>query len=275
MTMLTELGSTWSSPTYEVRSPAGAPGAATVTAEVTLPDGTTAPVPVDNPATGDYTVDYLPPANGRYQIVITATGGILGTLVRKWRDTFVVSDGALLVSVDQALTFMRAQEAITSYPDRDYLLWLCYLATDAVERDTRRALVRRTISEEHDACGITQLVLNRSPVQSVSSIDIDGVLVDPSTYRLGQWGIIKSLVRWRGSTFNVATVTYIAGYTAAPECAVKMALGLIARNWQDTQQQPHPYSDDESAMQSFEPAMNLLLDPERRAYEALYRMAVA
>jgi hypothetical protein len=73
----------------------------------------------------------------------------------------------------------------------------------------------------------------------------------------------------------VITVSYLAGYANPPLCAVNMAKQLIARNWQQTQQKPHSYSDDASALQEFQPERALLTDADRRAYEGLYRMAIA
>jgi hypothetical protein len=276
--MLVDLGETWSSPRYyEVTDTNGdLADAGTVTATITQTDGTTAAGTITHPSTGRYGVDFTPPmVDGRYDVMVSATGGALGTLIRKFPDTFTVTSKALLVSVDDALEFMRAQETITSYPDREYLRWLCLLATTSVEDDTKRALVRQVITEEHEACG-TELVLNRTPVISVTSLSIDGgTAQDPTTYRLMSGGFVKSLTRWVGTTFGVITVSYLAGYANPPLCAVNMAKQLIARNWQQTQQKPHSYSDDASALQEFQPERALLTDADRRAYEGLYRMAIA
>src|SRR4051812_34561484 len=105
--MIVDLGESWSSPTYEVRDPDDVPTAATVTAVITLPDGTLATPPPANPALGDYTVDYLAVQPGLHQVLVSATGGMLGTLVRRWQDTFTVEAARTMVSVEQALQHLR------------------------------------------------------------------------------------------------------------------------------------------------------------------------
>lgn len=271
--MLVDLGETWSSPRYiEIRDSTGALGAAgSVTSTITQTDGTTAPGIIGaGPTAGQYTLDFTPPlVDGRYDVVTTATGGVLGSFVRKFTDTFTVTSAALLVSVDDALEYMRAQQTITSYPDREYLRWLCLLATKAVEGDVRRALVRQTVTEEHPAAGY-RIWLNRSPALSVISVSVDGGTdLDPAGYRLMSDGSVKFLQPLCGTTFGVATFIYLAGTADPPMVTVKMARELVSRNWQQTQQKPHVYSDDVSALQQFTPQVALLTDPERRQYEAL------
>ena len=123
MPTLVDQGETWSSPTYEVRDSAGTlTSSATVTATATV-DGTTSPVTVTNSGTGTYTIDYPTGSiEGQVSIVVSATGGALGSIVRRFEDTFtVVAPGALLVSADDALNHLRARKVITGAADVDQL----------------------------------------------------------------------------------------------------------------------------------------------------------
>jgi hypothetical protein len=145
---------------------------------ITLPDGTTATPTVTNPSTGKYACDYtVSPTgqSGRYvgQWLFTFFGGATTSYV----ETFDV--GGALVTVDEALAYLRASGVIKTTPDLDYLQWLCMVATDAVERDLGRAIVPRTVVETHDG-GTGAIVLHKSPVISVTSVTEGGAALSGS-----------------------------------------------------------------------------------------------
>jgi hypothetical protein len=122
------------------------------TLTITLPDGSTVSPSVTNPpaVTGKYTVDYVATLPGRHvgQWLFTMAGGKTTSYV----ETFDV--GPSLVTVDEAVAHLRAGGIVTSAADLEQVQWLCFVATDAVERDLGRALTRRTVIETHDGgCG--------------------------------------------------------------------------------------------------------------------------
>src|SRR4030095_8673193 len=138
--------------------------AGTVTATVTLPDGTTTAPTVVNSGTGLYDFDYLTVQVGRHTILGSATGGALGTAVEKFDDTFnVETPGRFLVGFDDARTQLRAVTTITTLADREQLRWLCLAALDAVERDLDRIVARRSIVEVHDG-GKTRIQIRAGPI---------------------------------------------------------------------------------------------------------------
>lgn len=278
--MIVDLGESWSSPTYEVRDPDDVPTAATVTAVITLPDGTLAtPTPV-NPALGDYTVDYLSAQPGLHQVLVSATGGMLGNLVRRWQDTFTVEAARTMVSVEQALQHLRGTNTITEADELEQLRWLVVVATDAVERACSRTMVRRTLVEQYDG-GRDHVRLRKGPVQSITSVTEHGQPV-PSTdwlldtrhdrlYRGSTYGTYC----WSAGILNVA-VTYVAGYTTPPVIARKVCLNGIQRMWQQSQQAPMPYLDDNAADAAIATTVSATLTPlEMAAWKSLNRQLQA
>src|SRR5215470_3415953 len=179
---IVDLGETYSSPNYEVRDASGVlQDAGTVTAVVTLPDATTSSPTVTHASTGTYNFDYLTTLAGRHEVVVTATGGILGTLTRKWADVFDVdSETPVLVSVDEAIAHLRATGIITTAADREQLRWLCSAATDAVERDIGRAITRRTVTELYDGA-VCELIMLTTPIISITTVVESGTTLSPST----------------------------------------------------------------------------------------------
>lgn len=256
----------------DVRDPAGVlVNAQTATLTVTLPDGSTATPTVANPVAGKYAGDYvttLASPTGRYvgQWLFTFSGGSTTSYV----ESFDV--GAGLVTVDEARSHLRANGVITSADDLEQLQWLCLVATDAVERDLGRVLVRRTVTETYDGSG-GAIILRHTPVVSVTSVVESGVTLTGSDYLLNSSvGIL-----YRGSTayyrsfaygFGNVVVTYVAGYTDPPRAARAVALNLVQSMWQQSQQAFHP-GLDESAELGVSSAVAGLPDPLRRAYDSL------
>jgi hypothetical protein len=248
---IVDQGETYSSPTIEVRDSTGVlQNAGTVSVVVTLPDGTTANPTVTTLGTGQYVFDHLTTVPELYGWEATATGGILGTAVRKWSGSFyVVGPGRLLVDTADALDHLRV--TLTAAADRERLRLLCLRATDAVERDLDRAITRRTVTAELHDGGKTTVALLRTPVISVSAVSVDGT---PVTGGAGvDWTLRASaglLVRGSGKSWAVwpdgvqnVSVTYVAGMTSPPVVARGVALNIVARTWQSSQQMPHPAID--------------------------------
>lgn len=286
MPTLVDQGETWSSPTYEVRDSDGVlTSSATVTATATV-DGVTSAATITNTGTGTYAIDYPTGSiEGPVTIVVSATGGALASVVRRFEDTFtVVAPGGLLVSADDALNHLRARKVIAGAADVDQLRWLCLVATDAVARDLGRAVVREVVVEKHSG-GDYHLRLRRTPVRSVTSVvesgvtlsggeDVDFTLDDNANTGLLYRGSTTSTSRWACGRRNI-TVTYVAGYARAPHVLRKVALDVVERAWQTSQQAAHVLVDDVTADGAVFAAVGTLTAPERGAYESLRSVGIA
>lgn len=237
---------------------------------VTLPDGTTATPTVANPTAGKYTSDYVTTAaspQGRYvgSWLFTFSGGATAAYV----ETFDVGSG--VVTVDEALAHLRAVGIITSEGDLDYLQWLTFVATDAIEADLRRAIMPRTVVETYDGHGSNVLILRSMPVLSVTSIVENGTAVTDYSVRndagLLYRGTAPAAAAWSAGWQNI-TVTYRAGYNNPPSYVRKVALNMIQAAWQGSQQAPHPALSEFNEADVFE-AQSTLSELERRAYDSL------
>lgn len=287
--MITDVGETWSSPEYRVLDVSGNPGdASTVTAVVTLPDGTAgAPLTLDHLGVGLYGLDYTNGGTeGRYDVLVTATGGVLGTTVRKWRSSFVVWAAQTLVSTSDALAHLAAQDTLVEADDLEQLRWLCWVATDAIEKDLGRVLVRRSFTDVQDS-GRGSYVLRKYPVQSITSVSEDygagGVVMDPTFYR-ATGGVLNLRSYSRRSVSSAwgawgrTTITYVAGDPVPPPVACEVALYVISRMWQTSQQKPHPGFDSGGGPDASTYAQEALRNKPSelvRAYDSLRTVTIA
>jgi hypothetical protein len=143
------------------------------------------------------------------------------------------------VKATTIVTLAQAREwCLQDAADASRDVWIS-LAADAaserLERETSRVFKRRTLTERADGDGVaTVLYLRRFPVLAVSSLTVDGQLVDP-TDRYVVDGAAGRVLLTRGAVFpagvqNLVTV-YDAGYEDAdlPSDAVELALQLTAR----------------------------------------------
>ena len=93
--------------TYQYRQTvtdaAGTPtNAGTVTATITLPDGSTVVPTIVNSGAGLYDFDYLTVQAGRHTLLVSATGGTLGSATEKFDDVFNVEEpGRFLIGFDE------------------------------------------------------------------------------------------------------------------------------------------------------------------------------
>ena len=279
------LGETWSSGTYEVRDALGNLGdAGSVTYTVTDATGAiTTAAAAAHLGTGKYGVDYTPPGIGWHGVTTTATGGILAAgITRTWQDTFTVDSSWPVVSVDDAIEHMRAQDVITGASDREQLAILCRVATEAIELDLGRVIVPRTVVETLTG-GRRALALTKTPVISVIGVTEAALALatDGTAYTLDA----GSGLLYRGTSTGPASagywslvgavVTYRAGYITPPWVARQVALRGITRMWQGSQQAPLQAYDDVSGDTAvFSPA-GVLTPLELGAYEALRAPAIA
>jgi hypothetical protein len=257
--------------------------AGTVTATITLPDGTTSSPTVVNSGTGLYDFDYLTAQVGRHTLLGSATGGTLGSATEKFDDTFNVEEpGRFLIGFDDARTQLRATTTITTLADREQLRWLCLVASDAVERDLDRIIGRRSITESYDG-GKTGIKLRSGPVISVTTVAENGTTLAASDYVLDS----NAGVLWRGSTTNVGqwaygrqniTVTSVAGMVNPPAVVRMVALYLVQAMWQSSQQASHPLVNEGSLEEVNVFAGGLLAglpQPLKNAYSSLQSTGTA
>jgi hypothetical protein len=237
--------------TYAVRDANAAltnPGTATLT--ITQPDGTAAAgitITLPPAVTGQLLYDFTPSQAGLHSAHWATTGPTTAE-----DDVFVAERPAsMIVSVDEAVSHLRAAGVITSDADREQLQWLCLVASDAVERDLGRIIARRTVTEVYDG-GRWSIMLRSTPVLSITSVTESGTLlgvgdytINPSTGLLYR-GSTLSTQWWAWGRQNV-TVVYVAGFADVPRIVRKVALNGVQRMWEQSQQASHPALDDVSA----------------------------
>lgn len=251
--------------------------AGTVTATITLPDGTTSSPSITNPETGQYDLDYLTSQVGRHTIIGTATGGTLGAGVEKFDSVFHVEPpGRYLISVDDARDHLRAQNTIKANADLEQLRLLCFGASEAIELDLGRIIGRRLITETHDG-GDYYLTIDSRPLLSVSSIVEAGVTLTANDYVVDLtsqivWrGTQTSRMRWRRGVQNVV-LSGVAGMVSTPITARLVAHYVVQSLWQSSQQRPHPAFDEGGADEvtvSAAAVLSGLPAPLLRAYDRL------
>jgi hypothetical protein len=230
-----EVGETFSSGTFKVTDSFGAPGAATVTVVVTLPDGTTTAPTVANPATGDYTFDYLTTQLGRHPYVLTATSGVLGTFVRKVADVFVVgaASAAGIVALSEVKEHLNIPATNTA-SDRELELKIA-AATEKIEFRCG-AVVRRTIINERHDGSKAAVWLYEAPIISVTSV----VPVNASYGGPVDVADIEAETCGRVTYFNGCTRfpigphywTYVAGVVPIPAGLREAALNFVKGSWE-------------------------------------------
>lgn len=130
-----------------------------------------------------------------------------------------------IVGLSDAKTHCRVYHT----QDDSYLTSLVLAATDAIERETRRAFINRSFQFQLEAFPASgEIVLPRSPLQSVTSVtytDTAGVTQtlsasDYVTFSVNGIGRVqlKSTAAWpstQGTGGLDVTVTFVAGYGAA------------------------------------------------------------
>src|SRR5687768_5379972 len=235
----------------------------TVVCTITLPDTVTTATPTitHTPGSGDWSIAYPSTVTGLHQVRWVATGLNSGT----HDDSFNIERSVgLLVSQAEALAHLRGASQITRAADLDQLRWLCRLATDMVEADLNRVLVRRQITETIPYGGAMWLP---APLESVTDVSIEGVVQDPGTYRYDT-GRLTFPYGMRYAP-NGTTVTYIAGDENPPTIARQVALRGIQRAWQQSQQMPHPALDDLGAESNLFTPVGTLTPLEMMAYQRL------
>lgn len=226
--MSIDLGKVYRLP-WTNNSPAGAPvNAGSVIVTVTLPDGTPSQFgPIAPTTTGVYQYDYQTIQAGRHVVYWQGTGANPGAHA----DTFDVRPAAPGYIV--SLADIKQQLNMTSTADDEELRAYLEAATGVIEGYLGRAVVRRSFTEEHAACG--EILLNWTPVVALASVaSVDGT----HTWNLTDLHVSTSgvLTAKAGATALLGdiAVTYIAGSSVVPGNWTLAARFIVQHLW-DTQ----------------------------------------
>lgn len=216
-----------------------AQNATTVTATVTLPDGTSTTPSVTNSGAGLYDVAYTPTLSGRHLIRWVATG----TNASAFTDEFTVRslDTLPVISYDMALAHLNIPAASAN---EEELRRFIDAAQDLAENYMGVVLGRRTITQTYD--GQVDHICLRSPKAiSITSVVESGVTLSSNQYKLDPTGQrIYRLTTTAVSDYNygaygywangvdAVTVTYVAGYLVTPPAVQQGVLEILRHLWQ-------------------------------------------
>lgn len=263
--------------TYTVKDDTGAlTNPSTRVLTIIQPDGTTATPTITNPSTGLLRADFTPAQAGLHSVHWVTTGPTTAE-----DDVFVAERPAsLLISVDEAVEQLSAAGVITSDADRETLQQLCLDASEAIERDLGRALVRRTVVETYDGV-LGAIVLRSSPVSSITSVSESGTSLTSTDYSLDSRGMLRrgqyGTSTWDTSRYQNIVVTYVVGFADPPRVARRVARLLVQSLWQESQQASHPLLDESAALagEALPGALAGLHPTLRDSYSKLRRHGVA
>ncbi|SEF34399.1 hypothetical protein SAMN05421837_107370 [Amycolatopsis pretoriensis] len=215
---------------FTLTSPAGGNvNAGTMTLTITLPDQTTTVVgPVAPTTTGVYVYDYQTVQAGRHTAHWVGTGANPGAYV----EVFDVrpADAPYLVS----LADIKAQTNISNTVSDEELRTYLEAATGVIERHLGQAVVRRSRTEEHLIPSGGGLVLNWTPVVSVTSLaTVDGSYTwNPATLYATPAGLVTCPLGT--APYGHVAVTYVAGTSLVPE-EYGLAARIIVQHLWETQ----------------------------------------
>lgn len=146
-----------------------------------------------------------------------------------------------LIPLGVAKNYLRIT-ADESYEDAR-LIDLIKSCRKEIENNINRVILSATWSHRMDSFPVGQILLVKTPVQSVTSvayIDTDGAsqtLTVDVDYRVdiytGRIAVVsgKSWPATKTSTYNAVTVTYVAGYTVAT-CPPALKNGILYKLWE-------------------------------------------
>jgi hypothetical protein len=209
----------------------------TVTATVTLPDGTTSSLTTATSTTGTYTTTYLPSQAGRHVYAWSATGA----WPQAYADTFEVRNIADIgiAGYDEVLEYLNIPASSANENEiRRYI----DAATDLAEQYCGVVLGRRTYTSELYDGGAEFIRIRNPKVVSVTSVYENGALLNSGQYVMDYTG--QRLYRIGSGTLyatnsygyftagmNNVSVTYVAGYANPPMSAKQGVLEIIRHLW--------------------------------------------
>ncbi|MFQ5956176.1 MAG: head-tail connector protein [Candidatus Brocadiales bacterium] len=107
-------------------------------------------------------------------------------------------------------------------------------ASDLVHSYCGRIFTEASYDEYYDGDGTEGLLANQYPISTVTSLEVDGIQKDVSSYTLyGQLGLLKL----KSGTFpkgkNNVRLQYTAGYSTIPNDLEQVAIELVALKYYD------------------------------------------
>ncbi len=104
------------------------------------------------------------------------------------------------------------------------------VATGKIDDELGQSLVLGPTVDDLDGAGSDVLVLSRWPVTAVTSVTVDGELLDPADY---EWETAGLLRRKRGcwALCDEVTASFTAGYNPVPNSVVGLCLELASGSW--------------------------------------------
>lgn len=209
----------------------------TVTATITLPDGTTSSLTTATAVTGTYTTTYVPTMAGRHVYAWSATG----TWPQAYADVFEVRDIADIgiVGYDEVLEYLNIP---ASSANENEVRRFMDAATDLAEQYTGVILGRKTFTSELYDGGQEFIRIRNPKVVSITSVYENGALLNSGQYvmdytgqrlfRIGSGTLYatNSYGYWTAGMNNVS-VTYVAGYANPPMSAKQGVLEIIRHLW--------------------------------------------
>jgi hypothetical protein len=198
---------------------------------VILPDDTQTVIdPVTPISTGVYQYDFPTTQPGRHVAQWQGTGAGPGAYVEIF-DVRTLTPG-YLISLAAAKKQLRIPPIDTTF-DED-IRGFIESATDAVERIRGEAIVKQTITEEHEV-RTGRIALNKPPVvQLVSVVSTDGVITWPAANLLiSPAGVVST--KYLGGFLSLdgfIRVVYKAGYQIIPESFITATGFIVEHLWQ-------------------------------------------
>lgn len=218
-----------------VRDADGVPTDPAVTScTVTLPDGTVAVQTVFNPAVGVRTVDFVTTQAGRHLVRWVSTNPNTS-----FTDVFNVypAANAALIGLAEAKRHLQMSTTITASDEE--LRRCIQSATGVVERHLDQVLARRSFTETANMgfCGVRDVLLDRHPVVSLTSIASETVTYDVADFSIidAATGVIRRIAG--PNLYGDVTFTYVAGRAVIPDNVLE-ATAIIAAHLWETQRQP-------------------------------------
>lgn len=209
----------------------------TVTATITLPDGTTSSLTTATSVTGTYTTTYVPTQAGRHVYAWSATG----TWPQAFADVFEVRDIADIgiVGYEEVLEYLNIP---ASSANENEVRRFMDAATDLAEQYTGVILGRKTFTAELYDGGQEFIRIRNPKVVSVTAVYENGFLLNSGQYVMDSTGqrlyrigsgtlyATNSYGYWTAGMNNVS-VTYVAGYANPPMSAKQGVLEIIRHLW--------------------------------------------
>lgn len=115
------------------------------------------------------------------------------------------------------LAAVKAYLKIESTHDDTMLEDLINACSTAIENYCGRKFKEQPFDEEYDGTGKNYLLLEQFPVKSINSLSIDGIVLDPSEYKVKKNNgvLIRNNSVWPIGDINIS-VSYIAGLSSIP-----------------------------------------------------------